>query len=118
MAVFFDCVEMIESLDKARKEAIKEKEAAQKALEEMFASYIFCCFSGIKPLMDIYARQIKEHNEGIRVFMDFQVETFEKSSNLLKGLIVRKATDKELEEGIAKVEENLRELHMRAKKFF
>ena len=117
MAILFEAVEMIETLDKTRAEAIKEKEAAQKELEKMFATYLYCLFNGIAPIRDVYAQMIKEHNEGIRVFLDFQVETFEKSSSLLKNLIVNKASDEELKQGLDEVERNLAELNEKAKAY-
>lgn len=117
MGAYSDCEETIKSLDEAREEALKEIAAAQEDLEGMFARYMFSFFICNIPMMESYAKAIKEHNEGIRVFLDFQVETFEKSSNLLKRLLKSNASEEKLKEGLAEVDSNLEELNKRAEEF-
>lgn len=118
MNKFLEVVQTISTLDKARDEAIKEKEAAQKDLEKLFADYLYCLFNGLAPITDICVQMIERHNNGIRVFLDFQVETFEKSSNMLKDLIIKQSSDEELEKGLDEVDKMLKELNKRAKDFF
>ena len=117
MNIFFDVVQTIESLDKARVMAEEDRKLAQKDLEKTFANYLFCVFNGLAPVAMIYAEAIKKHNEGIRVFLDFQVETFEKSCALLKNLVVRKASDEEYTEGLKEVEGYMKELEKRAQEY-
>lgn len=117
MGAYSDCEDTLKSLEEARTEALKEIVVAQNDLEEKFSTYMFYFFCGNIPMMELYAKAIKEHNEGIRVFMNFQVETFEKCINLLKKLLKNNASDEELEKGLDEVDSNLRELDERAKEF-
>lgn len=112
-----EVVQTIESLDKAREAAVEDVSLAQKDLEETFAQYLYCVFNGLAPIAQIYAEAIKKHNEGIRVFLDFQVETIEKSSTLLKDLVIRKASDEEYIKGLKEVEGYMQELQKRAQEY-
>ncbi len=118
MSNFFEVVQTITQLDKAREHAIIERERAQKDVEGMFRNYLAYMFLGIVPLRDMYAEAINEHNNGVRKFLDFQVETFEKCSSLLKGLIVKKSSEEELAAGLKEVDQMLEKLESEAKVFF
>ena len=118
MTNFFDVVNSISYLDKEREKYVKMRAEIQESLEKLLAFYLICLFHGLTSYIDRYVELIKEGSEVVIPSIDIMIEALEKSSKMLKDLMIKKAPPEELEKGLEEVDKNLKEANNKSKELY